>query len=262
MRERNIPLAGAINLRDFGGYPTIDGGMVRRRRLFRSGALAGLSETAQQTFSQLGIGLICDLRREDEKLTQPTPFPKDTPRRLEIPISPGSGETLFEELSQGMRSARKSIDLMVKINRELARDHADDYARMFEGLLELEDEGFLVHCAAGKDRTGFACALILHALGVAEETVLEDYLLTNEFLDIEGDIMTRLISNFGSGVLPEPDFIEALAGVRPEYLRAAYQAIESEFEGVEHYLERAIGLDTNARDLLRSRLVQASKNAV
>lgn len=259
MHERSIPLAGSVNLRDFGGYPTVDGGMVRRGRLFRSGALAGLSESAQQTFGKLRIGLICDLRRDEERRAQPTPFPQDAPRRLEIPISPGSGDALYRDLREGVLSARKSIDFMVKINRELARDHADDYARMFEGLLELEDQGFLVHCAAGKDRTGFACALILHALGVAEETVLEDYLLTNEFLDIESEIMNRLIATFGSGQLPDPELVEALAGVRPEYLRAAYQAIESEFEGVEQYLEHAIGLDAGARELLRSRLVETEK---
>ncbi len=260
MHERSIPLAGSINLRDFGGYPTIDGGTVRRGRLFRSGSLAGLSTAAQQTFVKLRIGLICDLRRDEERRAQPTPFPEGAPRRLEIPISPGSGDALYRELSEGVLSAKKSIDFMVRINRELARDHAGDYARMFEGLLKLEDRGFLVHCAAGKDRTGFACALILHALGVAEETVLEDYLLTNEFLEIESEIMKRLIAHFGSGHLPDPELVEALAGVRPEYLRAAYQAIESEFEGVEQYLEHAIGLDAGARDLLRSRFVETQEN--
>lgn len=255
MHERCIPLTGAINLRDFGGYPTIDGGAVRRGRLFRSGALAGLSATAQQTFGNLRIGLLCDLRREDEKQAQPTPFPQDAPRRLEIPISPGSAEAMFEALSKGMLSASQCVEFMVSINRELARDHVGDYARMFDGLLELEDQAFLVHCSAGKDRTGFACALILHALGVARETVLEDYLLTNRYLDIEGEIIARLLSHFGPGEPLDPEFVGALAGVRPEYLRAAYQAIENEFEGVEQYLEHAIGLDASARGLLRSRLV-------
>lgn len=255
MRERNIPLSGAINLRDFGGYPTADGGVVRRGRLFRSGALAGLSQTAQQTFGKLGIGLICDLRRDEERLAHPTPFPRDAPRRLEIPISPGSGEAMYIALSERMLSASECVEYMVDINRDLARDHAADYARMFEGLLELGDEGFLVHCAAGKDRTGFACALILHALGVAEETVFEDYLLTNDHLDIGSEIMAKFIAHYGPRERPEPEFLRALGGVRPEYLRAAYEAIESEFKGVEQYLERAIGLDAGARELLRSRFV-------
>ncbi len=261
MHERNIPLSGAINLRDFGGYATVDGGTVRRGRLFRSGALAGLSETAQQTFGKLGIGLICDLRRDEEKLAHPTPLPQAAPRRLEIPISPGSGEAMYAALSESMLSASQCIQFMVDINRDLARDHAADYARMFEGLLELGDQGFLVHCAAGKDRTGFACALILHALGVAEETVLEDYMLTNEYLDIESEITARFIAHFGPRERPDPEFVRALSGVRPEYLRAAYETMENEYRSVEHYLERAIGLDAAARELLRSRFVVKAQMA-
>ena len=144
---------------------------------------------------------------------------------------------------------------MVTINRELARDHAEDYARMFEALLEQQEGGFLVHCSAGKDRTGFACALILHALGVPEQTVLEDYLLTNSALDFEGYILPRLMARYGHEVVPDREAIMALAGVRPEYLRGAYEAIEAEFEGVEHYIEDAIGLDAGQRDILRARLL-------
>jgi protein-tyrosine phosphatase len=256
MDWRKIALTGAVNLRDFGGYATADGRRVRRGRLFRSGSLAHLSDDAQRGFTALGIELICDLRRPEEQHEEPTPFPPHAPRRLEIPIDPGSAIEMRAQLGRAELALQERIEFMVSINRELARDHAEDYARMFEGLLELETGGFLVHCAAGKDRTGFACALILHALGVPEDTVLEDYLLTNEIMDFEGYMMPRLLARYGADAIPDRDAVMALAGVRPEYLRAAYEAIEGEFENVEHYVERAVGLDAAARELLRRRLVE------
>lgn len=255
MDWRSIGLEGAVNLRDFGGYTAASGRSVRRGRLYRSGTLAHLSETGMQGFAELDVGLICDFRRPEEQDQEPTPFPGDAPRRLEIPIDPGSAVTMRERLQQADLDLRGRIDFMVAINRELARDHAADYARMFEGLLALEQGAFLVHCSAGKDRTGFACALILHALGVDEQTVLEDYLMTNEFMDYEGYVLPRMAARYEGQPLPERESIMALAGVRPEYLEGAYEAIRAEFESVEHYIERAVGVDSAAREVLRARLL-------
>lgn len=257
MSWRLVPLEGAVNLRDFGGYATEDGRVVRRRQLFRSGSLAHLSAEARHRFSALNVRLICDLRRPEEQAEEPTPFASTELRRLEIPIDPGSAVTMRQRMADARLALQDRIDFMVAINRELARDHAADYARMFEALLELDDGAFLVHCAAGKDRTGFACALILHALGVPEQTVLEDYLLTNEHLNID-ERLRRLAERYEPHGMPDRESLMALAGVRPEYLRGAYEAIEAEFEGVEHYIERAVGLDAAARELLRSRLLESA----
>jgi len=257
MHERTFTLPGAVNLRDFGGYHTDDGRMVRRRRLYRSGALHALTPESQRAFTEdLRVHTICDLRRPEERDLEPTPFPFHAPRRVEIPIDPGSAIAMRAEFARSDVPLEQRISFMVAINAELARHHRDDYARMFEALLDIEDGGFLIHCAAGKDRTGFGCALILHALGVDERTVLEDYLLTNEVMDFEGYVMPRIRARFG----PDTDFdretVMALAGVRPEYLRGAYAAIEEEFENVEHYLERAVGLDAAARGVLKARFVE------
>ena len=253
-------LEGAVNLRDFGGYATVDGRIVRRGRLYRSGSLAGLTPPAQQRFRELGVRLICDLRRPDEKREAPTPIPEHLARRIEIPIDPGSAIAMRSRLGDRSLTLKERIDFMVAINRELARDHADAYARMFEALLELEEGAFLVHCSAGKDRTGFACALVLHALGVPEETVLEDYLLTNQHVGFEAWVASLAERLDPEGRLSR-DEVLALAGVRPEYLRAAYEAIEAEFEGVENYIERAVGLDAAARALLQSRLLEEPRAA-
>ena len=273
-QRRILRFEGAVNLRDFGGYATEDGGRVATGRLYRCGTLADLTDGGKRAFAELDVKLICDLRRGDEKAAEPTPELAGAPGRLEIPIDPGSAVAMRERLDEGGLTLKERIDFMVGINRDLASNHAEDYARMFERLLELEDGAFLVHCSAGKDRTGFACALILHALGVSEATVLEDYLLTNEAMDYEGYVQKRIRAEPSAGEREGPvprkkqlwthleadrESTMALFGVRPEYLRSAYDAIAAEFEGVEHYIEQAIGLDSAARQRLRSRYVVSAE---
>ena len=258
-QPRILRFEGAVNLRDFGGYTTGDGGQVAGGRLFRCGTLTDLSDAGKRAFADLDVKLICDLRRADEKSAEPTPELAGAPGRLEIPIDPGSAVAMRERLAEGGLSLKERIDFMVGINRDLANNHAEDYARMFERLLELEDGGFLVHCSAGKDRTGFACALILHALGVSEATVFEDYLLTNEALDYEGYVLKRIRSRLWADLEADRESTMALFGVRPEYLRSAYDVIAAEFEGVEHYIEQAIGLDGGARQRLRARYVVGAR---
>ncbi len=259
-QRRILRFEGSVNLRDFGGYATESGSRVVTGRLFRCGTLADLTEVGKRAFAALDVKLICDLRRGDEKAAEPTPELANAPGRLEIPIDPGSAVVMRQRLNDGGLTLKERIDFMVGINRELASNHAEDYARMFQRLLELEDGAFLVHCSAGKDRTGFACALILHALGVPEATVLEDYLLTNEAMDYEGYVLKRIRSRLWADLEADRESTMALFGVRPEYLRSAYDAIAAEFEGVEHYIEQAIGLDSAARKRLRSRYVISSES--
>src|SRR5689334_21135875 len=103
--KRIIDVPGAINLRDFGGYETSDGRRVRSGMLFRSGMLAGLTEEGQSALRALKIALICDLRRDEERTIDPTPFPAHDPRQVHVSIDPGSGIALREEL------ARTSVDV-------------------------------------------------------------------------------------------------------------------------------------------------------
>lgn len=255
MKERAIALPGAVNLRDFGGYTTTEGRRVQSRRLYRSGHMASLTDAGKQSFQELQVDTICDLRRPEERNHEPTPFPPHAPRRVEIPIDPGSAIEMRAELDRSDVPLEKRIAFMVEINRDLARHHKADYARMFEALLDVEQGGFLIHCAAGKDRTGFGCALILHALGVSEQVVLEDYLLTNQVMDFEGYILPRMRARFGEDAEFDHEAVMALAGVRPEYLRAAYETIAEEFDDVEYYLERAVGLDQRARATLQQRFL-------
>ncbi len=251
--KRIIEIPGAINLRDFGGYLTSDGRRVRSGVLFRSGMLAQLTADGQSALRDLGIGVICDLRRDEERSIEPTPFPAHDPLQVHVSIDPDHGVKLREVMQFDGLDLAGRIHYMTEINRELARVHTAEYARVFDALWSAGERGFLIHCAAGKDRTGFGVAAILFALGVPRDAVIDDYLLTNEAMDFERFIVPRLRENYGEIDVEEA---KALSGVRLEYIHAALDEVESNHGSFDVYLERALGIDAERRAALQARYLE------
>jgi protein-tyrosine phosphatase len=251
--KRILEIPGAINLRDFGGYTTTDGRRVRSGVLFRSGMLAQLTALGQVAVRDLGIGLICDLRRDAERTQEPTPFPAHDPLQVHVSIDPDHGVKLREGLEYDGLDVAQRIHYMIEINRELARVHTAEYRRVFDALWSAGDRGFLIHCAAGKDRTGFGVAAILFALGVSRDVVIEDYLLTNEAMDFERFILPRLRDNYGD---IDVEAAKVLSGVRLEYIAAALDEVDANYGSFDVYLERALGIDARHRAALRARYLE------
>ena len=245
-------MEGALNFRDFGGYTTRDGGTVMRGKLFRCGALASIPGHAHEDFAALDIGVICDLRRDDEIERQPSPTSKPFLVRVHIPIAPGSSAQLMSSFQDSGQSHLDRIAFMREITREIARDHIAAYRKLFSELMAVEN-GFLLHCSAGKDRTGFGAAMIQLALGVAIEDVYSDYLLTNASEDLFNFMLPGFLERFG----PDADeqSLRVIAGVREEYLTAALEQVLDQYGSYEGYMDAA-GLDAYARKTLRQRLVR------
>ncbi len=251
--NRILDLPGAVNLRDFGGYDTVDGRRVRSGALFRSGILSTLTQDGRNAVLNLRIGVICDLRREEERELEPTPFPPHDPRQVHVPIDPDSGVKLRAAMEFAGLDLAGRVHYMTEINRELARVHNAEYRRVFDALWAAGDKGFLIHCAAGKDRTGFGVAAIQLALGVPRETVIEDYLLTNEAMDFERFIVPRLHGHYGD---VDVETAKALSGVREEYIGAALDEVDTRYGSFDGYLERALGVDAQRRAALRDRYLE------
>ena len=188
--SRVLSLDGGINFRDLGGYRSRDGRHVKWGKLFRCGHLANLSDEDLVTLRALGINRVHDFRREEEQHRMPSRhfFAHSS---ADYQISIGSMSRFWDILLAGKLTALSSHELVVNSYRDCIEEVIPAYTRFMRGILDNDRGGSLFHCAAGKDRTGMAAALILGALDVPRETIVEDYLLTLEHFD--SDNLLRLV---------------------------------------------------------------------
>jgi protein-tyrosine phosphatase len=179
--QRRIVVQGVPNLRDLGGYPTADGRHVRWKKIYRSGELSRLTEADYSIIAGLGISVVCDFRRDSERHNAPTKWQgSNPPTILDLPGAQG-------ERSGGGRGAQQPpappglSTLLVNSYPTYPTALASSYRTTIEQLMT-KDGAVLYHCTAGKDRTGTFSAMLLTMLGVPREVVMEDYLLTNQYL--------------------------------------------------------------------------------
>jgi protein-tyrosine phosphatase len=259
--ERLIAFEGGRNFRDLGGYRTNTGRVLRWGQLYRSGALNHLTDADRTRFAGLGIRTICDFRAPAERTRAATGWPA------------AGLETLgwdYDFASVSMRgvlrgateiSAESMQASMTRLYRTLpalfSTPYKDLCASLVQGRVPL-----VFHCAAGKDRTGLAAALILTALGVPRETVLEDYVLTNTSIDLEAALFTGTRPTIGVGT--EHAYLTdvtrevraPLLEARPGYLEAAFAQMEADHGSVAGYLSERLALTPRALELMRDHLLE------
>ena len=242
--QRVLPLQGATNFRDLGGYPGQDGRPVRWRRLFRSDHLAGLTEADKSLLAGLGLAKAFDFRGQAERAAVAYELPGVTQHSLAI--EPTVVQRMQDLMSSGQAlTPERAAELMTELYRALVNDQAHRFAELFEHLLAT-DAPVVFHCTAGKDRTGFAAALVLLALGVPRSVVEQDYLLTNRVFQqppaAQGGLSAEVLA--------------VLWRVQPGFLDAALHAVDTDHGGVERYLSQRLGLSAVARQQLAALYLQ------
>jgi protein-tyrosine phosphatase len=245
VKRRHLALEGAPNFRDLGGYRTADGHSVKWGLLFRSDNLAHLTDADLEKVAALGIKLVCDFRSEPERQAEPDRLPAANPPAVAaLPIGAESFmvKDLRERIASGDLDGLDLREMMLEANRQFATRHAPQYAAMFERISQPANLPALVHCTAGKDRAGFASALILTLLGVPLETVMQDFLLTNHYTAAATRRRLRMIRLF-SLFRTDAVALRPLFGVEPEYLAAAFEAIDKAHGDFETYRRDALGID-------------------
>lgn len=236
--SRALPLAGASNFRDLGGYIGHGGQQVKWRRIFRSDHLAGLSPADQSVLAGLGISRAVDFRGQAESAAYAYALPGVAYHPLAI--EPTVVQRALELQRSGHQlTAQDAVSLMQETYRGFVHDNAPRFAALF-GLLLESDAPTVFHCTAGKDRTGFAAALILLALGVPRDVVMHDYLLTNSLYQRPAGMGSRA---------PE-EVLAVLWRVQAEFLEAALHGVEVEYGGVSPYMERVLGINATAQERL------------
>lgn len=258
LAERRLPLEGMDNFRDLGGHRTSDGRTTRWGRVYRSGQLSELTDGDVAYLSDLGVNLVCDFRSPQERERQPDRLPSDDPPDVlhaEIDTPEVNPVELQSRILTGDLDDIDLGEFLVAGNRAFATEFADRYRRMFDLLLEEGNLPAVVHCTAGKDRAGLASALILLAVGVPEETVMEDFLLTNELTREKiqrGLAFVWVVSLFRSN----PVEVEKLMGVEARYLQAALDAMRDKDGSIDAYLRNTLGLTEERRANLRRLLLE------
>ncbi len=241
---RHLALQGASNFRDLGGYKTVDGRTTRWRHIFRSNHLGQLTAADVEIVRALGVRSAFDFRGVEERTSGVCVVNEITVHSL--PIEPTVVVALRAELAGGTLTAAVALELMRESYRNYVRHNTHSFRMLFGHLLE-DRAPLVIHCTAGKDRTGFASALILHALGVPDDVIAEDYLLTNRHYKRDATAATDL---------PE-DVRNAIGNVEASYLAAAFEAVGKEYGDLETYLRDGLKLGTAERTALKERYLQA-----
>lgn len=241
---RLLRLQGATNFRDLGGYTGREGRPVRWRRLFRSDHLSRLTQEDYASLADLRLHGSVDFRGLAERAANPYRLPGVVQHSLAI-------EPTVVQRIEAMAAAEREltapivVGLMEDLYRSLVTDQAGRFGELFQQLLKAQGP-LVFHCTAGKDRTGVAAALILLALGVSREQVMQDYLLTNEVLKPPELLLSRTPAQA----------LAVLRGVQESFLGAALEAIAIEHGDVDRYLRRCLGLTRAARDTLADRYLE------
>ncbi len=257
--KRVWTLDGVDNFRDFGGYATASGGRVRERRLFRSAHHGAASQADLKEIDALGLHHWVDLRRTTERARMPNQ--RGVGFRGEI-VDNDLGDQPVDSFHTHLHESDQSVASMRAYLRDYYRHvafeprHVDLYRRYFQALAEAEGP-VLIHCAAGKDRTGLLAALTHRLLGVGEDDLMADYLLTND-----RERMRRRAPLFAAwvkaltGRTPSEEALFVSMGVEPDYLHIAFDAIEAQYGSVDHYLEEALGVDAALKASIETRLLE------
>ena len=235
------------NFRDFGGYRTQNGTHLKKGLLYRSGDLSKATNADLDYLSSLGVKTVCDLRSEDERQRQPDRVPDAKPFTFfNIPMRPivdyhaRSLRRLFS-LMFGRERRTDYVAESYKAYREYATSYLPQLKALFQRISHPENLPVLIHCSAGKDRTGVVSSLIQLVLGVSVETVMDDYLKTNGLLDVYTEEIFRRLSKLAYFGVPWKKMYAPLFDARSEYLNAALMQVKEEFGVIDEWLRRGLG---------------------
>ncbi len=228
--ERHLPMEGGYNFRDLGGYPTGDGRFVKWGMLFRTDDMYNLTETDLDYLSDVGLCTVVDFRSENEVEAAADKFPATAVNHVLLPIFPGNLSQIRYDNMDPALFKNYMNDMYASFCTD---ENIIDQYRQFFALLQDETKIPLsFHCSAGKDRTGIGAALFLYSLGVSEDIIIQDYLLSNQYLE----------GKYAALVAETPEF-KIASRVEAEYMQITLSSIKENYGSVENYLENSLNVD-------------------
>jgi protein-tyrosine phosphatase len=252
--ERRVPLEGAVNFRDLGGYQTVDGRRLKWGKVFRSDHLSRLTDRDVALLERMGIKLVCDFRTSSEAKRRPDKFPGDGPAEyLHLPIKHGEFEptNAFDRIKKGDLSWLTK-DFLISGYIINIDEFAHVWGQVFTRLGDRNQTPLVFHCTGGKDRAGTCAALILLALGVPEETVFFDHGLSNIYIaDVLNGLYER-IRSFGIDIEKIEPYFTA-----PRYcIEAMLNHIREKYGTAADYLKSKAGVSEHILKQIKAELLE------
>ncbi|MDD9338458.1 MAG: tyrosine-protein phosphatase [Providencia heimbachae] len=249
-----LPLTGGINFRDLGGKKLPNGNKIKSGKLFRSGALDRLTADDQAILQTQKLFQILDYR-DDAEIRDKPDLVWDGAHYIHAPANPMAKE-VSANLDKLTPEVLEQFDPQAFMFRlyELLPLNNPAYHQLVNLLKQPEKGGIIQHCAVGKDRTGVGSALVLFALGADLDTVMEDYLLTNETLaPFRKILLEEHAHRMSDSVLKKFDYVYSVC---EEFLMTALNSIDNHYGSVDKWLAKDFGLDNAGRDSLQSHFLE------
>ncbi len=249
-----LPLKGGINFRDLGGKKLSNGNKIKAGKLFRSGALDRLTSEDQHILQSQNLFQILDYR-DDAEIRDKPDLVWDGAHYVHAPANPLAKEVSanLDKLTPEILDQFDPQAFMFRLY-ELLPLNNPAYHQLVNMLKQPEKGGIVQHCAVGKDRTGVGSALVLFALGADLDTVMEDYLLTNETLaPFRKILLEEHAQRMSDSILKKFEYVYS---VREDFLQTALKSIETHYGNVDKWLEKDFGLDNKGRDLLQNHFLE------
>jgi len=249
-----LPFEGCHNFRAVSGWRSNDGRRLIAGRLFRSDQLDRLTDSDQDRLQALNIGQVFDLRARAEIERSPSRWPEGALPMIWSGAESAADADLGKVMTQSGQTADDFSAAMVRTYAKFPDELAGAVRAAAEFLLGSDEAPVLIHCAAGKDRTGFVMAFLLHAIGVRDDDILADYLLTNASYE-KAHAVFNAQGRLDAVEDRVPGSVERLLGAYPQYLTAAQASVVDQYGTIAGWLEQCIGLNAKARSNLGDMLL-------
>ncbi|SET14689.1 tyrosine-protein phosphatase [Paenibacillus sp. NFR01] len=249
--ERKVNLQGAYNFRDLGGYKTTDGKTVKWGKLYRAEELGRLTASDLSYIQAMGIKTNVDYRTDAEVAALADPVLKGMEYVRTDAGNAGSAADLNAMIASGlMKDEASAVAMMAGFNKQMV-DAPKFYIQLMELLNDPSHMALVQHCTAGKDRTGLGSAIILLTLGVDEETVMNDYLLSNVY---RAEANKAAIAALKTKIQDENVVaaVTAMMGVQKEFLQAALDEMKAKYGSIDGFLEKGLGITKQERAKLKA----------
>jgi protein-tyrosine phosphatase len=246
--DRLIPMQQIFNFRDLGGYTNSHKQQVKWGKLYRSGSLVMANRHDIATINQLGIKTVVDFRTEKDTYAYPSKYPAE--QVFNFPLRGNNYNIFFDKILSEKMKRDDVIVYLRDVFMFLWENNSDYFIKMFDVLLNENNYPIALDCSLGQDRSAIASALVLAALDIDQETITNDYLLSNELINYHA-----LLENADLFTPQVQETITALFRAHKEIISYSFDHINSDYGSIQNYLEKELKLTGKKREKLKSILL-------